>query len=146
MSRSLPSPTPHSPTHLLSSAFLHTCGSCRSRWSHTSFIKMYSTGTHFWVQPVSIRPQRSSNGSFITIKGGAMRRGRCWNLLADNSLYSDLQHKHYQHFWTVWGVTERTAAPYRRSILSAGGPTHQIQTKKNLMPAEATWALLCCWH
>lgn len=52
------------------SALLHACGSRNSQRSHISFIKMYFTGTDFWVQPVSIRPQQTRNGSFRTIKEG----------------------------------------------------------------------------
>lgn len=50
------------------SALLHARGSRNSQRSHISFIKIYFTGTDFWVQPVSIRPQQTRNGSFRTIK------------------------------------------------------------------------------
>lgn len=50
------------------SALSHACGGRNSQRSHISFIKIYFTGTDFWVQPVSIRPQQTRNGSFRTIK------------------------------------------------------------------------------
>lgn len=95
-SRSLPTPIPLTHT-TFNNALLHTCG-CKSQWSHISFIKLYFTGTQFWVQPVSIRPQQTQRGSFITIKEVQGAWDRCWNLLVENSLYFDTKHHHYQYF------------------------------------------------
>lgn len=43
------------------------------------FIKLCFTGTEFWTQPVSIRPQQTP-GSFITIKEGAGAETYTWKI------------------------------------------------------------------
>ena len=53
------------------------------------------------MQPVSIRPQQTQPGSFITIKEVQGVRYRWGNLLAEYSLYFDTKHHHYQYFCAV---------------------------------------------
>lgn len=103
------------------SALSHTCGSSQSQWSHISFIKIYFTGTACWVQPVSISPQQTRPGPFITIKEVQGAQDRCWNLLVEETVYFDIKHHHYQYsapglkyLWCFKElIMQRTAEPER---------------------------------